>query len=310
LAGTLAIRQATQDDYAAVEALAALSGTNNPGHEVITGWQPAGEFYVAVGGSTSVGKTAGDGTLVGAVRLARFGDDEWWLEPPVVQPDHPDSLAVARALVHHAVRQAELSGRGLLRFAANAENKPVHKLAAEAHFSLVGRYAVYQASVLSNSLAEFTLVRDGKTVEAVQAFLDSSPHFAHAERSIEESSTWSFLTAERLRARIADSLVYAWRGLNPVGGVIILDARYRQDKDALNIAYLDAAVGSLAVMAQAARSLGALLGYPKVQHRLLARPERLVAIEQAGWRPPNENGGEHYLFSRPLDISQERYVDP
>jgi hypothetical protein len=68
-----------------------------------------------------------------------------------------------------------------------------------------------------------------------------------------------------------------------------------------NLTYLDARVGSLASIARAARALDAALDVPSVRHMILARGERLVAIEQAGWRRPKDDSGKACLFSRALN---------
>jgi hypothetical protein len=286
VSGACTVRQAAERE---IQAIADLSGAHP---DQITGCLP--EFVVAAAGDR----------LVGAVRLARLGADEWWLSGPYVRADF-HAAEVGRDLYHYAVRQAEAIGSGIVRLCADAGNRAWRELAAEAHFSQVGRYLLYRADTLANArkAAEFRLPEDA---QSIGSFLESSPHFAHAQRSLEESRTWYLLNPGRLAAHIAELAVLGWYSSGSLDGVIILDMP-QQNADVLSIAYLDAAVGSLAVMAQAVRSLGAALGCRKVQHRFLARPERLVAIEQAGWRPPAE-GEEVYLYSRPLGI--DRTIDP
>ena len=58
--------------------------------------------------------------------------------------------------------------------------------------------------------------------------------------------------------------------------------------------------GTAAQMAQAVRDLCGALGYHKMQLRFLARGERLVALEQAGWRVVRHTD-PIYLFARPIN---------
>ncbi len=280
------IRPADASDRPGIRALIDVE------EDKLTGWLSAGELFVA----------AARDAVVGAVRLGRLADDEWWLDSLCVHPDYRGQ-GIGRLLHHHAVQQAEACRSGVIRFCADIQNAGMHRLAAEAHFSQVGRYALYQAGSFTDArkAAEFRLT----DAAAIRIFLDASPYYAHAQRSFEEARTWYFLSGQRLRALIDAGRVYTWSNPASLDGVIIVNTQL--DSGVLDIAYLDAAVGSLAVMAQAVRSLGAALGCERVRQRLLARPERLVAIEQAGWRRPAE-GEEDYLYSRPLDI--DRFVDP
>lgn len=67
----------------------------------------------------------------------------------------------------------------------------------------------------------------------------------------------------------------------------------------LEIGYLDARSGQLAPMAQAVCDLCGQLGYRKMQLRFVARGERLVAMEQAGWRVVRHTDNL-FLFGRRL----------
>src|SRR4051812_4635625 len=146
-------------------------------------------------------------------------------------------------LYRHAIQNAASTGSGILRLCADAANGPLHDLATETHFSQLGRYLLYQADTFASdhNAARF---RPAVDESAVRAFLESSPHFAHVQRSLEESRTWYLLNPERLRERMAGSSVYSWHNRASLDGVIIFDTQ-PQNADVLKVAYLDAAVGSL-----------------------------------------------------------------
>lgn len=282
------IRQAQESDRAQIEALIAQTDG---------GTGPSGECYLA---------TLED-RVVGAVTLTQLGAEEWWLDGMRVLPDFR-GRGIGRALLRYVVQCAGAQGSGTLRLAADPRHSIMHRLAMQAQFSQVGSYQAYQTDVLSgHRTAEFRLAQE---IAAVRAFLDSSAYYAHAQSSLEEAGIWYKLTDIRLQDYAAQSRVYTWHGPNApesVIGVIIFAAN--SEPPSLRLAYLDAAVGALADLCRAVRRLAGALGYQRLQHRFLARPERLVAIEQAGWRPPGTGGEDRDLFSRPLDITQDRLID-
>ncbi len=309
---SVVVRQAHESDRAAVEALCAhIWDGDDYLPFVFTNWlaEPGGEFYVATLG----------GQLIGTGKLSWFADDEWWLEGLRVHPDF-QGRGIGRLLFRYGVRQAEASARrGTARFVTGYSNQATRKLAMEAGFSLAGHYVRYvaDASINAQDAAAFRLLGE-PDFPAVWAFLDSSPHFAQVQRSLKDTwVTWRFLTPERLRARLTDSLIYGWHGRrhtpDVLDGVIILNPSPEESESTgepreLDVAYIDAITGSLAVIAQAIRALAAALDYPAVQHYLLAHPERLVAIEQAGWRRPDESEGIS-LYSRPFGPAGDSLTD-
>jgi GNAT superfamily N-acetyltransferase len=287
-----AIRQAQESDRAQIGMLVAETGS---------GPDPGGDCYVATV----------ENRVVGAVTLIQLGDEEWWLDGLRVLPNF-QGRGIGRALLQYAVQRAEAQSSGILRLAVDPRHPIMHRLAVQAQFSLAGSYLAYQTDGLPGYRPEFSLAPD---IGAVRAFLGRSPHYASAERSVEDAGIWCRLTDARLQDYAAQSRVYVWHGQrqdrnvpDDVIGVIIYAANAAPPL--LRLAYLDAAVGALADLCRAVRRLAAAQGYQRIQYRFLSRPERLVAIEQAGWRPPGTGGEDRDLFSRPLDIAQNRLIDP
>jgi GNAT superfamily N-acetyltransferase len=288
----VAIRQAQESDRAQVGRLIAETGHDS---------ELGGDYYVA----------SLEDRIVGAVTLTQLGEEEWWLDGLRVLPEF-QRRGIGRALlqhaVQHAVQRAQAQG-GVLRLAADPRQPIMRRLAAQAQFALVGSYLAYQTDGLPGYRPEFSLAQN---IGAVRAFLDGSAYFTRAERSVEDGGIWYRLTDARLQEFAAQARVYLWHGYrhdpNMLDGVIIFAANAAPPL--LRLAYLDAAVGTLADLCRAVRRLAARQGYQRIQHRFLARPERLVAIEQAGWRPPGTDGEDRDLFSRPLDIPQNRLIDP
>jgi len=257
-----------------------------------------------------------DGRLAGAAKLTRLGEGEWWLEGIRVDPTlrgqgigraiHAYGVALAEAL-----QRAHSEGAGEVRFCTDLSNAPVHRMAAAFQFRQVAQFWRYSARILPSAARAETFRRcTPDQLHALRAFLNGSPHYANVQQSAIEAR-WQCrrLTDARLQELAAQGMIWLWHGVHQdaarIDGVLIgyVGSPYRQMPPEFNLTYLDARVGSLASIAQAARALGATLDVPSVRHMILARGERLVAIEQAGWRRPKDDSGKACLFSRALNVS-------
>jgi N-acetylglutamate synthase-like GNAT family acetyltransferase len=298
----LTIRRARESDRPALEVIAARTwGGDDYLPLVFDEWlaDPEGEFFVATLGA--------EGRVVGTAKLTRLGPGEWWMEGMRVDPDLY-GRGIGTTLHRYGLERAEALGSGVARFATEQTNWPVHKMALKLGFTVAAQFLRYHADALPmRDLADQFRLLGAPDLPAVRAFLDSSPYYERAQRSI-IGRRWLcyFITDDRLRPWLEQGLVYGWHGQRHdparLNGLVITGVFQHRDDSApeLIITYLDAAPGGLAVMAQAVRGLTAHLGYQTVRHMLLVRPERLVAIEQAGWRRPPDNGGKASLFSRSL----------
>jgi RimJ/RimL family protein N-acetyltransferase len=280
MAVTVTIRLAQDSDRAAMEAIAARTwGGDDYLPQVLTEWlaDPNGYYYVA----------SREDQVVGMSRLVRLDTDEWWMEGIRVDPDLYGQ-GIGRELHYHCVKQAQELGSGVVRFATSSANRAIHKLASETAFERIGDFVLYRTDghPLDRTADEFrTLTPDD--IPAIRTWLDSSSYHAQAARSLEQSWRWYFITDDRLQARIEQSLIYGWYDKGILAGLVIFNLFPQPEPGRvpiLNIAYLDASVGKLATLALAVRGLATQLGYRKMGMRFLARPERLVAMEQAGWR--------------------------
>lgn len=303
----LTFRRVTAADRPALEAIAAQTWDGNDYlMDVFEAWiaDPEGMFYAGC---------LPDGRLAGAAKLTRFGSGEWWLEGIRVDPKlrgqgigraiHAYGVALAEAL-HRASGESTAE----VRFCTDLNNTAVHRMAATFQFRQVAQFWRYSVRVQPSAAYAETFWRCTLDhLPALRTFLDQSPHFANVQQSTIEAR-WQCrrLTDARLRALIEQGMVWLWRGIHHdsarIDGVLIgyVGSPYRQMQPEFNVTYLDAQVGGLASIARAARALGATLDVPSLRHMILARGERLVAIEQAGWRRPKDDSGKACLFSRPL----------
>ena len=303
----ISIRRAQESDRRALELIAARTWE---GHdylpEVISDWlaDHEGEFVVATLGA--------EGRVVGTGKLTRLGTGEWWMEGMRVDPDMYGK-GIGGILHRYAVTRAHdlADDGGLLRFSTDDENTAVHRMAAETGFALVATFRRYLAgaSAAQGGADSFSVIGPDE-IGPVRAYLESSPTYAHAQRSAVMRRRWScrLITDDRLREWAANNMLLGWHGRrgdrSQLDGVMIAQRtegeRGTEHGPEWTVLYLDAIPGGLALMAQAARGLAAARGCSTLWHMLLARPERLVAIEQAGWRRPNDDSGRACLFSRLL----------
>jgi ribosomal protein S18 acetylase RimI-like enzyme len=288
------VRPARAEDFPQVREIAAHIWE---GHdyvpEVWDKWlaDPEGEFAVVTV----------DGRVAGLAKLTQLSEREWWMQGLRVDPAYRRQ-GLGRELHRHLVQRFGELGGGVARFSTASENVAVHKLALELGFEKRAAYALYEAKPQPRGANEFH--RLGPVdAERVWAFLRRSRYFEEALRSFEEHWVWFFLTKARLLERLQAGRIYGWFGdrrsatEGALDGVIITDKpdQDREGNPRLSLSYLDATEGSLAVMAQAFRTVVGQMGLPTVRLKALARPERLVALEQAGYR--RQWDAEIWLFA-------------
>jgi len=308
-AASCTIRRAEEADRLGIEAIAARTWD---GHDylprVIDTWlaDSVGEFVVAVGAS---------GEILGTGKLTCFGPGEWWLVGLRAHPDHYGQ-GIGGAINQYLTEAAEArirgefadtsAGHGVIRLCTNQSNSAVIQMMMHAGFAESGRYLRYQARAIASPgrAAEFRTLGIADLAQ-VRAYLDGSAYYQHAQRS-SLARRWicRLLSDARLIAELDAGHVFAWHGRrnNPalMDGLLIIDepGTHPDGQPEMTITYLDATPGNFAVLAQAARSLAASQSCKACWQMTLVRKERLVAVEQAGWRRPTDNSGRAILFTR------------
>lgn len=305
----VAIRPASPSDRPAIEAIAAQVWDGNDYLPYfLDEWlaDTIGQLYVAVDPLDRA---------VGVSKLTRFAAGEWWLEGIRVDPAHRGK-GIARLLHQHGIQLAEARHRAsgereaTIRLCTDIGNSAVHHLSEAFGFTQIAQFWRYGANPLPNfaGAAAFQPLTHAD-IPAVRAFLGASPHYQHVARcSIEPRWVCRTLTDERIGGFAERGAAYVWHGVhhdpNRIDGLVIgVNGPVFVTPESpveFNLYYLDALPGCLARIAQAVRGLAANIGAARLRHMILARPERLVAIEQAGWRRGNDDSGKACLFSRPL----------
>ncbi|MBX3062608.1 MAG: GNAT family N-acetyltransferase [Anaerolineae bacterium] len=291
------IRPAQERDRAALESIALRIGNGwDYLPRFISDWlnDPTGEFFVV----------EVDSQVVGTGKLTRLSADEWWLEGLRVDPDF-QGRGIGSLLHQYALRRASEMGSGVLRLTTDEDNTSVQRMARKTGFAVVGNYLRYETSAYAHQMGadEFRafVVED---VSSIRAFLKGSAHYQVAQHST-LARMWKAhrITDERLQAWIADQRVYGWQR-DSSAGMIIISARFDAMPEQLEVIYADAAHGGAAKMLRAVRGLAKKLGFNTLRYMVPVEPDRLVAVEQAGWRRPKDNGGRAVLFARELINSQ------
>jgi RimJ/RimL family protein N-acetyltransferase len=296
----LSIRPAQPADRAALEAIAGQTWDGNDYlPRVLDDWfsDPHDGFYVAVLRRQ----------VIGVAKVTRFAEGEWWLEGLRIDPAF-QGHGIARVLHHFMMNQVRKMGSGVVRFSTASMNEAVKQLAKETGFELMATYLPYGADALDEPVQSVWQLGPDDTPR-VWAWLDESEHFVRARRSVEWDWSYYLLTETRLAEQVAAGLVYGWPSAgrrDQLGGVIAVTpvekARWLGDPT-LKIAYLDA--GDLAAAARDMRRLAAALGRARVRIKVLNRPERVTALEAAGYT--REWDGEAWLYAR--DVSLTAHAD-
>jgi ribosomal protein S18 acetylase RimI-like enzyme len=296
----LTIRLARREDRAALEAIAEQTWDGDDYlPDVLDNWfdDPYEGFYVAVLRDQ----------VVGAAKITRFADDEWWLEGLRVDPAY-QGQGLARILHHFALNQVRQMGSGVVRFSTASTNEAVNRLAQETGFVRAAAFLPYGADALNEPVHAVRLLNPDDAPR-VQAWLDQSAYVAAAQHSYEADWVFYRLTAERLADLLAAEQVYGWSPTNhpdPLSGILILspaDQTRWPDDPTLRVALLDAA--DRADAARDVRRLAAQLGRVRVRTRVLNRPEWVAALDRAGYF--REWDAEIWLYAR--DISLTEHAD-
>jgi GNAT superfamily N-acetyltransferase len=296
----LSIRPARPADRAALEAIAEQIWEGRdylPG--VLDEWfnDPHGGFYVAVLRDQ----------VIGVSKVTRFAEGEWWLEGLRINPAF-QGYGFSRILHHFSMNQVRQMGSGIVRFSTASTNEAVKQLAKETGFDLMATYLPYGADALHEPVQSVWRL-DSDDAPRVWAWLDGSQHFVRAQRSFEWDWSFYVLTETRLADQLAAGLVYGWPHAgrrDDLGGVILMTpvekSRWLGDPT-LKIAYLDA--GDLAGAGRDMRRLAAASDQMRVRIKVLNRPERAAALEEAGYT--REWDGEACLYAR--DVSLTAHAD-
>ncbi len=231
-----------------------------------------------------------DGKVIGLARLTRMGAREWWMEGLRIDPAY-QRRGLGTMFHRYLIERFCARGGGVARFVTGSTNTPVCKMARALGFQKTAAFVMYQAGPQAKGADEFRRL-EPSDARRVWDFLRASEYFEAVRRSIETTGhwTWGFLTEPRLLDLLQAERVYGWFGDRwsaALDGVVIAqvpDVDAEDGRPRVTLAYLDATVGNLAVIAQMFRAVVGHMGLDKVQFKTLARPERLVALEQAGYR--------------------------
>ncbi|MCD4684821.1 MAG: GNAT family N-acetyltransferase [Anaerolineae bacterium] len=291
------IRAARADDRVALEAIA---GQIWEGHDylprVLDEWvtDEAGGFWVA---------TVHD-RVIGAIKLTRFAEGEWWMEGLRVDPAY-QGLGFGRIMHHFVINQLRQRGAGEVRFSTASLNGAVLQLARETGFQRTAIFLPYGGDPLAEPVQQLQPLGPDDLAR-VQAWINASRYVEAVQRSVERNWSYYRLTEIRLRGYLADGLVYGWPGSDgALGGVIMLNPT---DKDrwpeerALKIGYLDVPEAALAEAVRDLRRLAAAEGRVRMRVKVLNEAARVAAVEAGGLVRDWE--GEVWLFARPISLTE------
>ncbi|MDX1686493.1 MAG: GNAT family N-acetyltransferase [Candidatus Promineifilaceae bacterium] len=243
-----------------------------------------GEFTVACDGNT----------VVGFGKLTELAPGEWWLEGLRVHPDHR-GRGIARKLHHYVVDLAATIGRGIVRFATNGHNEPVHKLARETDFRHVAAYNVAEIDVGDGKTPGRFVLAGPADVSALEEWLQASDLFAAGGGLFEERWKWKALLP-RLSTLRAKNRIYWWQedASRRAGFVVVSQG----EEEILWLNYLDADREALPDLCRALSALARRLNRTRIKCKPPAVPFLSEALTTAGWEI--EPDFEMWVFERSL----------
>ncbi len=294
----LTVRPARADDRAALEAIAAQTWDGQDYlPRVLEAWlaDPHGGFFVA----------ELRGRVVGAAKVSRLGEGEWWLEGLRVDPAF-QGQGIGRVLHHFMVNQVRQRGSGMVRFSTGSVNRAVHRLARETGFRRELMCAVLWAPALQEPPRQWRPLHPQDLPQAWE-LLQRSAHFERMRHSLEWNWTFYRITQARLRARLAEGLVYGWGAAHGAAleGLLLLNPpRPADSSPALRIGYLDVPEEALTEAARDVRRLAAAQNQARVRIKPPKTQQR--AFEQGGFA--REWEGELWLYARDVVLTQRAQV--
>jgi GNAT superfamily N-acetyltransferase len=289
----LKIRPALPTDRAALEAIAAQIWDGDDYLPlVLDEWfnDPYDGFFVA----------ALQDQVIGVAKLTRFAEDEWWMEGLRVDPAY-QGQGLARILHHFMLNQVRQIGKGIVRFSTSGENAPIHTLAEETGFELVSRYGFYEAEPVNEPVQHVRKLGPDDLAQ-VRAWLDQSAYYQQSQRSLERDWCYFFITDARLAEWLQAGRVYGFG--TPITGIVMINLPENErwpEADVFKIGYLDADADSLVPLAMDLRRMAAALQRKYLHLKPLNIPERIAALQQAGYTQGWDN--EAHLFSRDVSLT-------
>ena len=287
----LVIRPARAEDRAALEAIAAQTWDGADYlPRVFDDWLAEGDFFVA----------EWHGQTVGAAKLSRLSEGEWWMQGLRVDPAF-QGRGIGRMLHHFLVNRARQVGTGEIRFSTASTTRAIHRLARETGFRKELACVILRAPALDEPPQRWRAL-SVSALPDIWRWLERSAHFSRMRYSLEQSWTFYRMTQPLLRTRLAAGLVYGWMPnvhAKPQGVLVCNPPSASDEPSALEIGYLDVADAELRESARDARRLAAALGHDFV--RIKPPKTQEADFERAGFR--REWDGEVWLYARAVVLS-------
>jgi len=289
---TLTARPARPEDRAAVAAISAhIWDGEDYVPEVFDDWvaDPRGEFTLFFE----------DEQLVAFGKLTELGAGQWWLEGLRVHPAHR-GRGIARQAHEYAVALADRIASGVLRFATDDDNAPVHRLAEHSGFEHLASFVVARAEAGPGDGAARSGPVTATALPAVRVWLQRSSAYGAARELIEAWWSWQALLPELPRLVREGRLLWWDDGRDLHAGLVAFSEGDEND-DVEDRFWVNYAAAPVERLPQLWRELCELAAGRRAG-RLRARPaytgEMVAALTEAGWQVEPDHVMR--VYARPL----------
>lgn len=237
-----------------------------------------------------------DGRVAGVAKLSCLAPGWWWMEGLRVGKAFR-GRGLGRGLHRRLVDYARAFAPTTVAYSTAANNAVMIRMSAEFGFRQVATYLLYGAPASDQPRDRLQLLTPADLPAACELLAvlvaDSVPN-APSRLLLEDRWRFVPLVPTVLRQRLAESLVYGWRGLDGrLSGLAVLNPPLLQQQNGgtearLYVGAYAAHPDERAALAVALRGLAWEQGFPRVSTKVLDDVNLLDAVRQAGYEQRSE----------------------
>ncbi len=224
------------------------------------------------------------GRIAGVFKLAKFQEEEWYLEGLRVHPDFRDR-GVASHIHNYVVDTWRRMGSGIIRLVTASFNVKVHRMCENGGFRRINEFIPNGAKSLGDRTPDFTEVTIDEAEEALEYIIHSP---SHALSSGLINLEWVFADPQlkHIRGVIGEGQAWWWKGRK---GFISIWVDDEDGEYYPGIQLIGCSLDDLQELLIDYRRLMAVKGYKTAGWVVPNRPEAITSATNAGFERNWEN---------------------